>query len=428
MKPRGALPFARLDPITYLPNRHQFTEDYGASQPRGRVLVMITLADAAHFNEVLRALGHEYSEDFIRAGAARLRAIVPAEVTIYHVSILSLTFMCFEHPELLVSRILERFTQPLVCGGIPIGTRVGIGLCDCESRGATDVLRSALVAAQDGRNNETGWARYDTGSDNAQQRGFLLLSDLAAALRANDQLNLRFQPKFDMASGRPTGAEALVRWTHPTLGAISPGEFIPLAEATAHIHTLTNWVLERAVAQAAAWAAGGLALTMAVNVSPHNLARRGFARYVAEVLRRHQVEPAAVELEFTEGALASNNLVVLGELRALRAQGIHVALDDFGTGFSNLSYITRLPADIIKIDQSFIRQIRDDERSALLVRTLIELAHRLDYRVVAEGIEDAETYEMLSGWGCDEGQGYFMSKPVEAGVLAALLGGAPAPA
>jgi len=421
MEYRTTLPFARLDPVTYLPNRQQFIADYALPKPNNAQIIMITLAEAAHFNALLRALGHEYSEDFIREGAARIRACVPPVIELYHVSVLSFALICPSNAEALIAELLGACCGPLLCGGIPIVTRLGIGVSDCISANGADPLRNALAAAQDSRYSSAGWARYDSTKDDAHRRSFMLLSDLPAALEAHDQLALHFQPKYDLATGRATSAEALLRWRHPSLGWVSPAEFVPLAENTALIAGLTRWVLTHAAEQAAAWREQGLHLNMAVNVSPLNLSERGFSDHVVEILDSCHVAPPAIELEFTEGTLASNNSVVVAELKGLRGAGVHVALDDFGTGFSNLSYIAHLPADIIKIDKSFINRISMDERSAVLVRSLIQMAHRLNYRVVAEGIENAEAYRLLAAWGCEEGQGYFMSRPLDAASFNALM-------
>jgi EAL domain-containing protein (putative c-di-GMP-specific phosphodiesterase class I)/GGDEF domain-containing protein len=408
------LPFARLDPVTYLPNRRQFMADIEERRHEGSQCVMITLTEAMHFNGILRALGHEYAEDFVRAGAARIRAAVPATLTVYHVSVLSFCFIIQDDPNALIADVIGGFSTPLMIGGIPVSTKTGIGITACLDASGADILRTSLTAAQESRKGETGWSRYDSQSDTAHRRGFFMLSQLSAALEAKDQLSLFFQPKYDLATGEPSSAEALIRWHHPTLGNISPAEFIPLAEATDYIHPLTSWVLERAMEEAARWREAGLKLRMAVNVSPHNLSRRGFAAHVAAVIRAHGVRPESFEFEFTEGALAANNPVVLAELAELRAIGCKIALDDFGTGFSNFSYITHMPADILKIDQSFIRRIETDERSALVVRAIIHMAHQLSFRVVAEGIETAETYNLLRAWRCDEGQGYYMNRPMAA--------------
>jgi EAL domain-containing protein (putative c-di-GMP-specific phosphodiesterase class I)/GGDEF domain-containing protein len=421
MEYRPPLPYARLDPVTYLPNRQQFIADYQQPKAVGAQIVMVTLADAVHFNALLRALGHEYSEDFIRAGAARIRACIPQVIELYHVSVLSFAFISPSNTEALVTELIKFCAEPLFCGGIPIVTRLGVGIADCNSADAADPLRNALAAAQDSRHGSTGWARYNSATDNAHRRSFMLLSDLPAALAGRGQLALQFQPKYNLATGRATSAEALLRWRHPTLGPISPSEFVPLAETTALIGSLTQWVLTEAARHAAAWHEQGLRLNMAINVSPQNLSESGFSDKVADVLQRCRAPASGFELEFTEGTLASNNNVVLAELKALRSTGVRIALDDFGTGFSNLSYITHLPADIIKIDKSFIHRISVDERSAVLVRTLIQLAHRLNYGVVAEGIENAEAYRLLAAWGCDEGQGFFMSRPLDAGSFNELM-------
>jgi EAL domain-containing protein (putative c-di-GMP-specific phosphodiesterase class I)/GGDEF domain-containing protein len=401
------------DPITMLPNRQAFIDGF-LPEPDS-FLVMLTLADATHFNQLLRAIGHEYSEDFIREGSARLREALSPEIVIYHVSILSFAFMFPQHAaKALLRKIVLTFEKPLIIGGVPVAPDIALGTTNGAEPVAAIILRAALAAAQDCRMSGADWAHYNPRTDTAHQRGFTLLSHLPAALEASDQLSLHFQPKYAMASGAMTSAEALLRWTHPAFGNISPAEFIPLAEATAHIHALTDWVLRHAIEQASLWVRQGLKLSLAVNVSPRNLGRRGFAQRVADLLEEYGVDPRMIELEFTEGVLMSSDPILLDELRALRATNVRIALDDFGSGFANFSYLTHLPADIIKLDKSIIQEIETDERSAVVVQSLIELAHRLGYSVVAEGIEMAKTYEMLAGWGCDEAQGYFMSRPLDA--------------
>jgi EAL domain-containing protein (putative c-di-GMP-specific phosphodiesterase class I) len=412
--------FGRIDPITCLPNRQQFIADYHPALDAQ--LVMMTLADSRHFNELLRAIGHEHSEDFMRAGAARLREALPPAITIYHVSVLSLTFILpLGAAASVLQNIVDGFHKSLLCGGIPIATAIALGYADCTDSNPANVLRAALAAAQDCRNSGADWARYNRKTDTAHQRGFVLLSHLTAAMESPGQLSLHFQPKYAMATGKLTSAEALLRWHHPIFGAISPAEFVPLAEATAHIHPLSDWVMRHALAQAGAWAEKGMDLNIAINVSPRNLARRGFAQRVSQIVKGCGVRPSAIELEFTEGVLAANDQTVLDELQALRDTGIRIALDDFGTGFCNFSYITHLPADILKIDKSFIQKITVDARSALVVRSLIELAHRLDYSVVAEGIENARAFAMLADWQCDEGQGFYMSPPLDSASLAQIM-------
>ncbi len=410
-----------LDSTSGLPNRQQFTADYPRLRGPGATLIMVTLADARHFNEILRALGHEWSEEFICEGASRIRRLLPSGTTLYHVSVLSFTFVLTGALAPMIDRLITSFKTPIFCQDVPVVSRAGIGVIACADFSAADALRAGLVAAQDSRGTTQGWAGYDPLRDTAHRRAFIILTQFTAACAAANQLALHFQPKLDCATGRPVGAEALLRWRHPSLGAISPAEFIPLAEATDHVHQLTEWVLEHALAQSAAWARDGLDLTMAVNVSPHNLAQAGFAEALLRKLDRHCVLPANIELEFTEGALASNNETVIAELARLRREGVNIALDDFGTGFSNLSYLSRLPANIIKIDRSLITPIAAEPRAATVVQSLIALAHHLDYRVVAEGIETADVYALLKSWHCNEAQGYFLSRPLTAEAFATFL-------
>jgi len=410
-----------LDTVSGLPNRQKFNADYPALRGPGATLVMVTLADARHFNEILRALGHEWSEEFIYQGAARIHRLLPPGTTLYHVSVLSFTFVLTGALAQVIDRLTASFKTPIFCQDVPVVSRAGIGVIACADFSASDALRAGLVAAQDSRGTAQGWAGYDPQRDTAHRRAFIILTQFTAACAAADQLALHFQPKLDCATGRPVGAEALLRWHHPTLGAISPAEFIPLAEATDHVHQLTDWVLEHALAQSAAWARDGLDLTMAVNVSPNNVAQSGFAETLLRKLDRHRVAPVNIELEFTEGALASNNETVVAELARLRAEGVNIALDDFGTGFSNLAYLSRLPANIIKIDRSLITPITAEPRAAMVVQSLIALAHHLDYRVVAEGIETADVFGLLKSWHCNEAQGYFLSRPLTAEAFTTFL-------
>jgi EAL domain-containing protein (putative c-di-GMP-specific phosphodiesterase class I)/GGDEF domain-containing protein len=415
------MPYSLMDQITYLPNRTHFIESYADGSLHGDTIIMVTLADAAHYNQILRALGHDYAENFIRAGAARVRALIDADVPLHHTSILSFAAILEGNQEDLAARVIADMKAPMECGGVPIATRVGVGLAKRKGMHGADLLRNALVAAQNSRISGSGWAYYDAKPDAEHRRGFLLVSQLADALRARDQLSLNFQPKYDLATRRATGAEALIRWKHPQLGLISPAEFIPMIEATALIDQLTDWVLEQSIAQLAQWHAQGFAYTMAVNISPQNLMDVDVVEKLAAVIARHGIDPHFLELEFSEGGLVGQNAGANARLRAIRDLGVHVALDDFGTGFFNLRYINGVPADIIKIDRAFIRDIEKHQQSAIVVHALVDIAHRLGFRVVADGIETFETYRMLADWGCDQGQGFFLSKPLDQSEFASWM-------
>jgi len=399
-----------MDPITYLPNRQHFIDSFASSIANDGTLIMVTLAEATHYNHILRALGHEYGDNFIRSGAARMRAVLPSDIAMYHTSMLSFAAIVPGDAEAVAKQLIAALDAPLDCGGIPISTRVGIGLAPCKDSYGSDLLRAAFVASQESRAGGPGYAHYDSRSDEKNRRGFLLVSQLAEALRANNQLSLDFQPKYKIANRRAIGVEALLRWNHPHLGPISPAEFIPLVEATALINPLTDWVLEAALTQLAEWHEQNYFFTIAINVSPENMIRTDFSGKLAAMMERHKVDPSFIEIEFSEHPLMAQSVAIGSELKKVRELGVHVALDDFGTGFYNLNYLTSRTVDIVKINRAMLATIETNDRSALLVRTMITMAHRLGYRVLADGIENASTYQLLKEWGCDEGQGYFLSR------------------
>jgi EAL domain-containing protein (putative c-di-GMP-specific phosphodiesterase class I)/GGDEF domain-containing protein len=416
----------RTDHVTLLPNRLRFLDALARrTDLAGRTLVLVTLCEARQFNELLRALGQGFGDAFVRAGAQILIDAMPAMAAIYHVSVLSLAFLADSpvEAERFAIDLADRYERPVSCEGLDIPTRAGIGLVDFGTGPCSPaiMLRSALAAAQDSRSRQAGWARYDRQSDEAHQRSFHLVRDLGAALLADDQLSTRYQPRVSLADGRCASAEVLLRWNHPVLGPISPAEFIPLAEATALIEPITEWVLEASLRQSATWARQHLDVPLSVNVSALNLRAQGFAQNVSTLLDRHGVPPDRLELEVTEGAMTGDDETTAASLAAISRMGIDLAIDDFGTGYSNMGNLSKVPAQVLKIDRSFIQPLAVVDKHRQLVRSIIAMAHGLDYRVVAEGIEDQGTYDLLAGWHCDQGQGFHMSQPLLAGDFVAWL-------
>jgi EAL domain-containing protein (putative c-di-GMP-specific phosphodiesterase class I)/GGDEF domain-containing protein len=420
----------RYDHVTAIPNRLRFLADFKKLRGRtgrGRMLVLVTLAEAKHYNEILRALGHAFADGFVRAGLVRLRDIVPPEMPLYHVSVLSFAFVVphdGDGPPDLAREIARDFGGELDVEDIPIRTKIGIGLMplDAPTIDPAEVLRASLVAAQDSRRSDDGVAFYNNRSDAAHIRAFRILADLPGALAEAGQLSLAYQPRVDLATGRCHGAEALIRWRHPDLGNIGPGEFIPLAEQTALIQPLTDWVLDHALATARSMGERGHRLTMSVNASPLNLSEPGFDDKLFWACDRHGLEPGNVEIEFTEGTIAANQERATRQLERIRKAGVRIAIDDFGTGFSNLSYLRSIPADVLKIDQSFIRPLTGSDD--FLVRQILAMAHGLGLEVCAEGIETAESYALLRTLGCDEGQGYHIARPMPQADFVQWLDGA----
>jgi EAL domain-containing protein (putative c-di-GMP-specific phosphodiesterase class I) len=274
-----------------------------------------------------------------------------------------------------------------------------------------DVLRRCHNAAQDAEDSEQGVGTYSASQDVTYQRRFTLLNAFGDALASSGQLSLVFQPRVDLQHGGWLGAEALLRWTHPTLGAVSPAEFIPIVEKTSFARATTAWVLEAAMLQLVAWRDAGMQVQVAVNVSATNLIEPDFAAGVIARLQRHNLPPHLLEIEITESAVMTNPLQAEQALRALSAAGISLAIDDFGTGYSSLAYLQKLPANVVKIDRSFIQQLEQKPDSAL-VKAMIVLLHELKYRVVAEGIETEAMGHLLRDMGCDEAQGYWYARPL----------------
>jgi EAL domain-containing protein (putative c-di-GMP-specific phosphodiesterase class I) len=283
--------------------------------------------------------------------------------------------------------------------------------------GQTDslvVLRKAQSAAHDAIDSPTHVAVYSQEEDALYQRRFRLLNDFVTALASDDQLRLVYQPRIDVATNRCIGAEALLRWNHPELGAIGPAEFIPVIERSGLAQAVTAWVLERAMRQQSEWRNAGLTLQVSVNVSPVNLIEPGFAGSVATSLARHHLPASCLELEITESAIMEQPAKAHATLEAIAALGVGLAIDDFGTGYSSLSYLQKMPADVVKIDQSFVRGLENDKRRQALVQAMITLSQDLGHRVVAEGVESQAVLDFLRRAGCEEAQGYLFAAPLEA--------------
>jgi EAL domain-containing protein (putative c-di-GMP-specific phosphodiesterase class I) len=280
-----------------------------------------------------------------------------------------------------------------------------------------------LSAAYDARMTGRGVRVFSSEQHAVYQRRFRLVGEFGAALEAPDQLRLVFQPKVALDGGRCDGVEALLRWTHPELGEVSPGEFIPVIEGTSLARATTAWVVDAAVRQLAQWRAGGLALQVAVNVSAVNLEEPDFCERVLGALAMHQVPAAQLAIELAETALMRNPKLAQAALERLTGAGVQLAIDDFGTGYSSLAYLQSLPVTLVKIDRSFMRDVVHDERKRSLVSAMIKLSHELGHQVVAEGVETKEEAQILRAAQCDQAQGYFYARPMEPADIAGWFAG-----
>jgi EAL domain-containing protein (putative c-di-GMP-specific phosphodiesterase class I)/GGDEF domain-containing protein len=424
--------FGRVEAVTGLPNRNQLLEDLDdqvfEAGEQSRYLALVEVIDALKMADTVRVLGVGVVEDLMREATRALSINLGTSIPIYHVGATQFAWIIrSSHGDSRLERDLHDLTVQLqthlssapvrislnpVIGMAPIGVGQNLG------EGA---IRMAHNAAQEARLTGRPVSTYSMAADDHHRRRFRLLSDMRSTLISGHELSLVYQPRIDLGTGSCIGAEALLRWQHPELGAVSPGEFIPLVEQTDMAGPLTAWVIAAAIRQIVAWRALAIDLAVSVNVSVANLDQAHFATDLIERLQMAGINPGSFEIEVTESALIKNRTHVEAQLRAIRSAGIRVAIDDFGTGYSSLSYLRHLPADIVKIDQSFVRDLADDPKEQTLVRHLIEMSQSLGFRVVAEGVENKEAYDILKTWQCEEAQGYWMSRPLTPSALQSWL-------
>jgi EAL domain-containing protein (putative c-di-GMP-specific phosphodiesterase class I) len=299
---------------------------------------------------------------------------------------------------------------------INLDASLGLVLYPEHGSDAQTLLRRADIALYEAKASHVGIVVYQPGHDETHLRQLNLMSELRRSIERSE-LSLKFQPKIELSSGRLRHAEALLRWNHPTLGAIRPDEFIPLAEQSGFIREITRHVLEESLRQYRAWLSAGLEIGIAVNLSAMDLMDADLADFIYERLAHHRVPPSQLILEVTESALMGDVNYSIRMLLRLRAGGVRIAIDDFGTGYSSLAQLKRMPVDELKIDKSFVMQMTEGSDDAVIVRSTIELGHNMGLMVIAEGVENEQSLSLLRKYGCDMAQGYFYSAPIDAAAL-----------
>ena len=317
---------------------------------------------------------------------------------------------------------MRTLEEPFMVEGLAlaVGASIGIALCPEHARDTDTLLRRADVAMYVAKRNNQGYAVYDRAQDQHSPDRLALAGELWQAIERG-QMVLHYQPKLDLADGHVCGVEALVRWQHPQYGLVPPDQFIPLAEQTGLIDPLSTWVLDAALRQSQIWRRQGLDLTMAVNLSMRTLHDPRLPATIADLLERWSVPAESLHVEITESSLMAEPTRALEILERLRAMGVGITIDDFGTGYSSLAYLKRLPVNDLKIDRSFVMDMVSDESARVIVHSTIDLAHNLGLRVIAEGVEDAETWAMLRELGCDQMQGFYASRALPAAELRSWL-------
>lgn len=419
----------RQDPVSGLPNRHQFHIDYDGLVARatGNCLhaVMVDVLDVPRLDEAGQALGLPPLEAMIHRSGVRLRVALEDITDIYHVGVSRFAFLVdLPSPgdvEALLLELKQRITRPVMAAAVPMSPQFHAGICafDPAADSSNDVLRKLLVGVQAAISSRRDFCWYSERRDELLRRGYRLAADAERGLR-REEFYLLFQPRVDTLSGAMVSAEALIRWNHPRLGPVGPAEFIPVFERTALMPAVSGWVVDAALDQLALWQREGVPLGMSVNLTASDLSTDGMAERLLQKLATRDLRPSLLEIEITEGEWLRANTVAGDQLARLAAAGVRVAIDDFGSGYSNFGYLSRLPISTIKMDKSLVDHVADDPGARLKAKAIIELARGLGYTTVAEGVESLEQRQVLTELGCDQLQGYLFAAPLAAHELAAM--------
>ncbi len=426
------LKLAYEDPLTDLANRSRFSDalelaiTQAHSQTQGDLRLTILMMDLDRFKYVNDTLGHSVGDHVLREVSARLQATVGNAECIARLGGDEFAILVRHAGDTDFSatarKIIAALEAPILFEDQPldVGTSIGIAHFPEHGQDAQTLVRNADIAMYAAKRNKTGFATYEQHYDTSQQEHLSLLGELRRAVDRNE-LRLYYQPKVSLHSSHVSAVEALIRWEHPTRGLVSPAQFIPFAEHTGYIKLLTRWVLREAVRQCGEWLREGLTLQVSVNISARDLMNRELPEHVAELLAEHDVTPGLLCLEITESGFMEDPGHAQKVLDRLAELGVKLSIDDYGTGYSSLSYIMKLPVQELKIDQSFISRMVTDEEISTIVRSTIDLGHNLGLQVVAEGVEDLAVWNMLRSLGCDDAQGYFMSRPLEPRALTSWI-------
>lgn len=419
------LQLAYQDTLTEMPNRSLFNErlrDAIDAARANRTALAVLMMDLDRFKYVNDTLGHAVGDHVLREVGKRLRLLLSEhdivarlggdEFAILIEKADAATGMRVAH------KIMQALEQPIAYADQPldVGTSIGISQYPEHGMDAGTLLRNADIAMYVAKRNKSGFAVYDHKYDTHQQQHLSLLGEIRSAVERNE-LRVFYQPKVSLSCSAAAAVEALLRWQHPVRGFIPPAEFIPFAEQTGYIKVLTRWVLEEAIRQCGAWLARGISLKVSINLSTRDLMNRELPDMIAQLLHRYGTPAGMICLEITESGFMEDPSHAQRVLERLNALGVQLSIDDYGTGYSSLSYIAQLPVDELKIDRSFVSRMTSDATTALIVRSTIELGHSLGLKVVAEGVEDERSLELLRELGCDHAQGYFMSRPLPANEL-----------
>jgi len=413
---------ATTDELTGLPNRRGFFQRLNRELSRGRANgtpVTLVISDLDGFKELNDTLGHHAGDTLLQQLGPRMLDVLRYDDMVARLGgdefAVLLPNCDAERAAAIVADVCDTLDQPFTIDGLRFHVEASFGIATFPEHADTaDLLvRCADVAMYQAKDTQTSSEVYASDRDTNSRERLSLLADLRSAMD-NQELELYYQPKVDLRTDQVSGVEALIRWNHPERGLLQPVEFLPYVERLTLMRPLTLYVLDAALAQVRRWRDDGLDLAVAVNLAVPNLLDTGLPDDLRELLERHGVPADRLCLEVTENIILADPERVLSVLLALKQTGVSLALDDFGAGASSLAYLKRLPLDELKIDKSFVLAMEESQADAVIVRSTTDLAHRLGMRVVAEGVETAATLRDLQRAGCEEAQGYLLSRPVPA--------------
>jgi diguanylate cyclase (GGDEF)-like protein len=416
---------ALRDELTGLPNRQSFEGRLAQAQRTADAqqvplaLLVVALDGFKHIND---AFGHECGDRLLQRIAQRLRGLVTphsaARLGSDEFLLLLQGEASAQQAMALAVQVIDAVSQPCNVNERELNVSCSVGLALYPQHGSMSALITHAGVAMRAAKSAGGstYAVFDARMVVDTREQAELLRDLRLAL-ARSQLELFYQPKVHAPSAQITGVEALLRWHHPQRGTISPNIFIPIAERSGLINAMGAWVIDEACRQARVWRDGGLRMRVAVNLSAHQLRQRDLPQRIAAALRKHQINPDLLTCEITESVAMEDTEATLRFFSELAAVGVHISIDDFGSGYSSLAYLRKLPAGELKIDRSFVLDLEHSEQARKIAMAVVQLAQALKLKVVAEGVETDEQYQILRQLGCDELQGFLFAKPMSAKAL-----------
>lgn len=415
-----------VDSATMLPNRQRLLRDIEVLQARASArsskpytLIFLETTKPGYYLELVRGFGVDEVERQALSIANLLRISLPIANALYAVTLSRFAILVPKEDKVATFAIFEklsdRFTSHNFETTLPVPLSLKLGYYDFDpfEVPAADAFRRSFSALHESLSTHVSPMPYSPEFDQQQRRQLTLSNGLSAALESSDQLHLLYQPKIDLHSRKMVGVEALMRWKHPDYGEVPPMDFIPLISQTTLINPLTCWVAREAAIAIKQFEAAGISTVVSVNVTTTNLVDEAFYDNLLEIMQTQQIDASSLEVECLEMEELLKDPRALNTLTRLRALGVRVALDDFGSGYSNLNYLRRIPADVIKLDRGLISDIAADAGSRAIVFRLIQMLNHFGYEIVAEGVEDQASVDLLRRYNCHIGQGYFFHRPMK---------------